>query len=335
MVGGGSFCVWGVLWLLHKKARPVSYHRNGLPNTKYELEYDMSKNTTMTAANAAVDAFLARYTGQTMALYRGDLRILFEWCASEGLDPLRVERTHLEFFARHLEMVRGNKPASVRRRLSTVRTFYGLAAADGRIGRNPALMLRLPKLSQDRARLSGLSHADSEALLQAARVSSPDDYALVALMLLVGLRVSEACAVRVEDTLHYERGHRVLKFTGKGSKQRVSVIAPALALIVDACAAGRTEGLLIHNRYGGPLTRNRAYNRVGMLARRAGLGHVWPHMLRHTAITAAIDAGASLENAQEFSGHVDIRTLMVYYHNSHRLDQSAAYLVAGRLSLAA
>jgi site-specific recombinase XerD len=106
-------------------------------------------------------------------------------------------------------------------------------------------------------------------------------------------------------------------------------------MIIDECAGERTSGVLIRNRYGSNLTRNRAYHRILTLAQRAGIGHVHPHMLRHTAITAALDAGATLQEAQEFSGHADIRTLLRYYHNLHRLDQSAAYLVAGRLALAA
>ena len=55
-------------------------------------------------AAAAVVGFLARYSSTaTVAAYALDLRLLFEWCAVQGLDPLGVTRTHLELFARHLE----------------------------------------------------------------------------------------------------------------------------------------------------------------------------------------------------------------------------------------
>src|SRR5664279_3396992 len=82
-------------------------------------------------AAAAVVGFLARYSSKnTVSAFALDLRLLFQWCAAQGVDPLDATRTHLELFARYLEDERGNGPASVHRRLSTICLLYTSDAAD-------------------------------------------------------------------------------------------------------------------------------------------------------------------------------------------------------------
>ncbi|MBG6215135.1 site-specific recombinase XerD [Cryobacterium sp. CAN_C3] len=92
-------------------------------------------NAHMTEEEVAATAFLAGYRGATRALYISDLRIFFEWCSVSGVRPLRAERVHIEFFARYLEEVRGNGASATYRRLSVLKSFYRIAAADERIER--------------------------------------------------------------------------------------------------------------------------------------------------------------------------------------------------------
>ena len=88
-------------------------------------------------AAAAVVGFLARYSSKnTVSAFALDLRLLFQWCAAQGLDPLDATRTHLELFARYLEDERGNGPASVHRRLSTITCFYRMAEIDNYLDRH-------------------------------------------------------------------------------------------------------------------------------------------------------------------------------------------------------
>ena len=97
-------------------------------------------------AAAAVVGFLARYSSKnTVSAFALDLRLLFQWCAAQGVDPLDATRTHLELFARYLEDERGNGPASVHRRLSTITCFYRIAEIDNYLDRSPATHLRLPR----------------------------------------------------------------------------------------------------------------------------------------------------------------------------------------------
>jgi len=110
-------------------------------------------------AAAAVVGFLARYSSKnTASAFALDLRLLFQWCAAQGVDPLDATRTHLELFARYLEDERGNGPASVHRRLSTITCFYRMAEIDNYLDRSPATHLRLPRVYRDETTTLGLDH---------------------------------------------------------------------------------------------------------------------------------------------------------------------------------
>lgn len=152
----------------------------------------------VTDEEIAAASFLARYRGETRKLYMSDLRIYFDWCARHGLKPLQVERAHVEFFARHLEEERQNMPASVARRLNTLRAFYRIVVADGRMDRDPTIMLKMPKVIFDEARTLGLDRIELGNLIQTARSSSPDKEALITLMGLLSLRRRRDVKIRGE-----------------------------------------------------------------------------------------------------------------------------------------
>jgi len=180
--------------------------------------------TTMTRADQAVVGFLARYSSPgTIAAFGMDLRLLFDWCKTQDLDPLDVTRVHLEMFARHLETDRGNCPSTIHRRLSTLKCFYRLAEIDQYVDRDPAVHLRLPRLYRDETKTLGLDRLELGAVVAAARASTPSDAALITMLGLLGLRVSEACNVRIEDIHGMERGHRTLTWSARAGSRRRSL----------------------------------------------------------------------------------------------------------------
>ncbi|MDY0830653.1 tyrosine-type recombinase/integrase [Microbacterium sp. BG28] len=281
------------------------------------------RNTTL-----AVDGFLARYRGATRALYAGDLRIYQAWCDSHGLDVLEVRRPDLERFREHLEDDRHNAPRSVRRRLQTIRSFYRLAVADELIDRDPTVLLRMPANRVEKTP-SWLDRWETQRLLQYAERESPAHHALIAVMVMLGMRVSAVCAIRVEDFAEDRSGYRVLTSIGKGGKRSVKPIPVPLVRIIDAAIAGRTSGPLILRRDGRGQDRNGAYAWVKILCRKAGLpDNIHPHSLRRTAITAIIDNGGTLAQAQTFADHADPRTTQGYYSRGETLDAHAAHIAA-------
>jgi site-specific recombinase XerD len=116
--------------------------------------------------------------------------------------------------------------------------------------------------------------------------------------------------------------------------------APEAYLAERAERAGIGEwrqlsGPLLAAAAGGRLRQGHLWELVRRLARTAGI-RAWeqlsPHSLRHSAITFALDAGASLRDVQDYAGHKDPRTTSRYDHSRDSLDRNAAYTVAAYLA---
>lgn len=283
-------------------------------------------------AEAARLTFLARYSPDTQKTYRVALDRFFTWCDEYGIRPLDAERAHLELFSHWLTEDQQLKNSTAYGYLSVISTYFRLAVADRRIDRDPTIMLRKPKVYYDDDRLGGLSRHDLEKLILHAAERSPERAALVILMGVMGLRVSEAIAVRIEDFAGFERGHRVLRIIGKGGKPATMPLPPLVFRALDRAAGDRTSGYLITTRSGRKPSRHDAFRWIGTLGRQAGLGHVHPHMLRHSALTGVLDAGATTRDAQTFGRWASSRMVERYDRNRHNLDRHASYLIASHLS---
>src|SRR6185437_4537424 len=152
------------------------------------------------------------------------------------------------------------------------------------------------------------------------------------------LRVDEACAADITD-LGEDSGHRVLRVVRKGARKAKIPLTPAtvaaLAQRAGVASWRQLDGPLLATAAGGRLRQGHLWELVRRLARTAGIG-AWeqlsPHCLRHSAITFALDAGASLRDVQDYAGHKDPRTTRRYDHSRDSLDRNAAYTVAAYLA---
>lgn len=287
----------------------------------------------------AVAGFLSRYGNEnTRALYAIDLRIFVQWCTDHQLRPLvDVKRVHVELFGRHLEEVRGNGAATVAHRLNVVKIFYDYCEIDELITRNPARHVRLPKVWTDESTKVGLDRYETGALIQAARIADPARHALVVLLAMCGLRVSEACNIQIEDFRGRElQGHRVLSIIGKGNKPATIPLPPAVFLAVDRAAGGRTSGPLLLSATGNQLDRRTANRWVKSLAKKAGITkRVYPHLLRNSYVTNSLDAGVPLRDVQTGARHEDPRTTYRYDLARKNLDRHANHTLAAYLAVGA
>jgi integrase/recombinase XerD len=140
----------------------------------------------------AVAAYLARFKGSSRAHTESDLRCYLSWCAEHGLDPLAAQRPHLELYIRWMQEIRRFKPSTTSRRFSVAAGFYRTCVLDGLLEHSPAEHVRRPAVPAESPTL-GFTHLQFEALLTAARESpNPCDFALVAMLGLLGLRIFEA-----------------------------------------------------------------------------------------------------------------------------------------------
>jgi len=268
--------------------------------------------------------FLALESGHsrnTVEAYLRDLRRLAEFAASKGVrEPGQVTRALLRDFVYLLKDV-GLSPATIRREISAIRTYYTFLVGEGRVAADPSDRLESPR--RGRSLPDILSVAEIERLLAAPNVDQTlawRDRALLELGYGAGLRVSELCGLATTDLLLADNLVRVF---GKGGKERlvpmgrtvigaVSVYLHQLRPELDRGASG---GRLLLNARGRPLSRVGAWGIVKLAAARAGIRkRVTPHTLRHSFATHLLEGGADLRAVQEMLGHADLSTTQIYTH---------------------
>jgi integrase len=176
---------------------------------------------------------------------------------------------------------------------------------------SPAVHVRRPRVDYE-SHATALDRNEVGALLVAAGLGAAPEHALISLLALNGLRVSEATAANIE-ALGPERGHRALTILRKGGKVVTVPLAPRTARAIDLAIGERSEGPLFLGPDGERLDRHGAARIVRRVARGAGITKpVGPHTLRRAFITAALGAGVPLRDVQEGASHADPRTTMRY-----------------------
>ncbi len=194
---------------------------------------------------AALVGFLSGYSGLTLDAYRLDLRQFVAWCTERDVRLFGARRVDIEQFGRHLEGL-GRARATVARRLGTIVCFYRYAEQEGLIERSPAVHVRRPRLDYE-SHATGLDRNEVGSLLVAAGLSGARDHALLSLLALNGLRVSEATGADV-DRLGLERGRRALTVLRKGGKTVLIPLAPRTARAVDLAVGERSDGPIFLGR---------------------------------------------------------------------------------------
>ena len=165
----------------------MAYDNN---TSELSVEIVRSEDPLVISERVAVAAFLAGYSGGTRVSYTTDLRIFASWCHEHHLNLLNVKRAHLELFGRWMEQ-EGRMPSTIARRLSTLSSFYKYCQIEDIVTKNPAANIRRPKVP-DESRTLGLDRNELGALLVQAGLGELRDDALITLLALNGLRISEA-----------------------------------------------------------------------------------------------------------------------------------------------
>ena len=258
---------------------------------------------------------------QTIEAYGRDLGRFVEYAVTKGARaPVDVTARLLRDFVYQLKDI-GLAPASIRRSVSALRTYYRFLLADGIVVRDPSERLETPK--RWRTLPEVLTVDEVQRLLASPTIDDPlyfRDRALLELAYGAGLRVSEWITLGVRDLLLEEALVRVF---GKGSKERLVPIGrqaiASVAIYVrelrPRLEKGEGKGVLFLNARGQPLTRMGAWKILQRHVERSGIEkRVTPHTLRHSFATHLLEGGADLRAVQEMLGHADISTTQIYTH---------------------
>jgi integrase/recombinase XerC/integrase/recombinase XerD len=209
-------------------------------------------------------------------------------------------------------------PATLARKLASLRAFYRALLEHGEVEQNAAELLPVPKRPRSLPRV--LSTAEVGGLLERMPASTPlelRDRALFELAYAAGLRAEELVTLEVESV---DFDGEQVRVEGKGSKTRfVPVGEPALLAIARylerarPALAQREERALFISKSGRALSTSDVRRRLGLWARNAGVaGAIHPHALRHSFATHLLDGGADLRTIQDLLGHASISTTQVY-----------------------
>jgi len=273
----------------------------------------------------------------TVKAYTHDLTGFAQWFAQttgEAFDPQAVGPRDIAGYRSYL-LTRGNKPATVNRRLVALQRFYKWAQQQGHTTNNPFEVLEGVRVRQQQGIApKWLDSHQQMALLRAVRKGkSARDLGMIELMLKTGLRVSELVDLTLADVELGERAGRVIVREGKGGKYREVPLSKevryALAMYLQTRSEDDSQRLFLGQR--GPLNVPGVQYLVAKYAYQARLADVTPHSLRHTFGKNLVDAGVSLEQVAALLGHESLDTVMIYTKPSHGDLEKAVRKAAGEL----
>ena len=228
---------------------------------------------------------------------------------------------HIRTYVRHLSN-KSMAANSVKRAISTIRTYHNFLLAEGRMKDNPAQLLEAPKIPQKLPNILTIEEIDTILnIIPNDKPMALRDLAIFEMMYSCGLRVTELCDIKTTDILW---DSEIIRVNGKGNKQRFVPIGPI--------ARDNLKNYLNHKR---PSLADKNHNVVELFLSQNGrkltrmmiwiLLKKWtdasnlqkkvsPHTLRHSFATHLLEGGADLRSVQEMLGHADISTTQVYTH---------------------
>jgi site-specific recombinase XerD len=250
------------------------------------------------------------------------LRGLVSHLADEGVDRFAaVERRHVESYKDWLATAgthTGRPPArnTIRQRLGLVRSFFDRIIewdwADAP-ARTPMFAIDVPVADDPLPKF--LDDAQAARLLAAAAHARPLDRLVVEVLARTGLRASELCDLDADAVCRIGGAWWLRVPVGKLRNDRYIPLHPALVDLLTAWPTGHQHLIEVDGR---ALNRHRVGRIVRRVARKAGLGHVHPHQLRHTLATQAINRGMRLEAIAAMLGHRSLRMTLTYARIANR-----------------
>lgn len=283
------------------------------------------------AARRFLEFFAAtiRNKNTRMAYYRAVVRF-FTWCDHQQLTELAaIEPLHVAAYIEELQ--RGFEKPSVKQHLAALRMLFDWLVTGGVLATNPAHAVRGPKHVVKTGKTPVLSGEQARTLLNSIDTSTVvglRDRALISLMTFAFARIGAVVTMRVE--VYYPQGKRWwVRLHEKGGKRHEMPAHHTLEAYLDEyldaagirdsgksplfrSATGRTGMLTEH-----AMNRIDAYRMIRRRAADAGFKvRINCHTFRATGITAYLEAGGTLENAQAMAAHESPRTTKLYDRTS-------------------
>lgn len=271
----------------------------------------------------------------TIKSYTSHLNHWLRWCSARSINPSLVTQADVESF-RHELIQAGMKASSIAVKLTVIRRFYQAAMNRGLIAINPAAEVRPPVEREAKSEQKHLTAGQAELLIMhlpmSGSIKSLRDRAIIALMLLEGLRRVEIKRANVEDIEDIDGGVRILVHGKRKDgyifprEDTVAAIRAYLAIRGEVLA----EETMLHHRpysvtpmFASVRKNGRARGRISRIGLnsvidgyliKAGLKRkrISCHALRHTCGTLLYDVTKDIRAVQDTLRHENITTSAVY-----------------------
>ncbi len=218
-------------------------------------------------------------------------------------------------------------PATMARKIATLRSFFKWAERRGFAARNPMTLIRTPK--QNKRLPKAITIEQIELLLSAPddkEVLGSRDRAILETLYSTGIRISELVDLGIDDL---DETGEALHVRGKGKKERIVPLGAHALNAIRAYARllrndprfsavwheDRAVRPLFVNKHGGRLSSRSVRRKLDKYLKEVGMDpSISPHTLRHSFATHLLDNGADLRSVQELLGHQSLSTTQVYTH---------------------
>ncbi|HJU46192.1 MAG TPA: tyrosine-type recombinase/integrase [Chitinophagaceae bacterium] len=268
--------------------------------------------------------FEKRYSLHTVEAYQNDLLQFFDYLYTK-FGEMSLDQISSSFVRSWLASLKDNDytAKSINRKLSALKSFFKYQLKTGVITATPVIHITAPKISR---RLPAyVEKAEMTELLTDVEFSNNwtgyTDKMVIQLLYNTGMRRSELVNIRES---HIDQGYKTLKVLGKGNKERILPLSPALLTTVSLYMQEKRKQLerfdtdyLLVKASGKKLSAGDVYNSVKKYLKQVTTAErKSPHVLRHTFATHLMNNGADLNSVKELLGHASLSSTQVYTHNT-------------------
>ena len=266
---------------------------------------------------------------RTLEAYQRDLKHYLSFIVDKDIISLsNISQMHIREYIRSLNK-KGLAASSIARIFSSIRSYHKFLSAENYVDENPTLILTSPKAPKKLPYV--LMEEEISSIINAVVKTfqySKRDKAIIEMLYSCGLRVSELCALSLNNLYLNDDMIRIM---GKGSKERLLPVGGRAKNFLNDylihCRPGiqkdKGSSSVFLSRNGNPLTRAMINNILRKWSQVAGISKsVSPHTLRHSFATHLLEGGADLRFVQALLGHSDISTTQIYTHlDKHHLKE--------------
>lgn len=294
-----------------------TYFSNKRQNS--EQQVNLEKNTLVRKFQQYLE--VERGLSQnSISSYLSDLQKLDRFLDKEQKELESIVKQDIQNFLK--EETRKKLSNRTRARvIASLRQFYNYLSDKNIIGLNPMENIEAPKI--EKTLPDYLSRDEIRQLFSVFDVNNAlelRDKTMFELLYSCGLRISEACNLKLEDI---DLSSMLIRVTGKGERERLVPYGEVAQELLDKyvndyrsqIVYGSNLEFLFISKKGGALSRKSAWRLLKKYMERAGIEkNITPHTLRHSFATHLLQNNADLRSVQELLGHIDISTTQIYTH---------------------